>query len=90
MGRWGLIVAPEESHGSYVLIERETSEGWKKPPPADALRMWARRPGDADDDDHNWTLWDTVEGMQKRLSACRIEWLPPGEEPDWAGPDSQV
>jgi len=75
--------APES--GSYVLVEPESGDGWKTPPPADAVRTWMRRPGAAGDDDHNWTTWLHKATPSEWISAYAIdEWLPPGVEPDWA------
>jgi len=82
-GRWGRVTAPES--GSYVLVEPESGDGWKTPPPADAMRIWMRRPGAAADDDHNWTTWLHEATLSEWISAYAIdEWLPPGVEPDWA------
>lgn len=85
-GRWGRIAAPAEAAGAYILIEVESSEGWKSPPPADAIRIWQRRPGVPDDDDSNWTVWlhrDQLGGWIGDRGYVVDEWLPPGVEPDW-------
>jgi hypothetical protein len=81
--RWGRVTT--QSAGSYVLVERETSDGWKVPPPADAVRIWMRQPGAADDDDyHNWTTWIREGQLADWISAYEVvEWLPLGVEPSW-------
>lgn len=84
--RWGPIVEPPEDEGSYLLLEPEDGEGWTKPPPSDAVRVWQRRPGTPDDDDSNWTTWlpghDLTSWLDDRGSRFS-EWLPVGEEPSW-------
>ena len=87
--RWSHVVAPDEAAGVYVLIEVESPEGWKKPPPADAIRVWQRRVGVPDDDDDNWTVWLHRRDLGSWMAAagCVIdEWLPEGVEPDWTSP----
>lgn len=87
LGRWGRVVAPEESAGVYVLVERETGEGWKKPPAADATSSVATTAGVEDDYDENWTTWlpwpDVVARFDRASGTYRVvEWLPEGVEPD--------
>jgi hypothetical protein len=59
------------------------------PPPADAIRVWQRRPGAEDDDDLNWTTWLHEPDLEAWLRARGYEfaeWLPAGAEPDWTNP----
>jgi len=86
LGRCGRITTPAESAGAYLLIERESGEGWKKPPPPDALRLWHRTPGAEDDDDlKNWTVCFTSKEAPDWFGRYTVdEWLPEGVEPDWA------
>jgi hypothetical protein len=85
--RWGRLADPPESRGAYLLIEEESTEGWKTPPPADAIRIWHRRPGAADDDDlNNWTVWLHRRELPAWMAAYVVEeWLPEGAEPSWEG-----
>jgi hypothetical protein len=84
--RWGRVVLPPESAGSYLLIERESGAQWKVPPPETAVRIWVRRPRAASDDDiSNWTVWMHEAQLDEWLSAYKIaEWLPEGVQPDWS------
>ena len=84
--RWGRVLSPPESAGSYLLIECESGEQWKIPPPENAVRIWVRRPGAASDDDiSNWTVWIEEAQLDDWLSAYEItEWLPEGVQPDWS------
>jgi hypothetical protein len=84
--RWGRIVSPPASAGSYLRVERESAEGWKVAPPEDAVRIWVRKPGAPQDDDMaNWTVWMHETELSEWLSAYKVaEWLPEGTEPDWA------
>jgi len=80
--RWG----HDRSSGVYVLFEVESSEGWKKSPPDDAIRVWQRKPGVPDDDDHNWSTWlerPQVCSWMAEKGYDIDEWLPEGVEPDW-------
>jgi hypothetical protein len=83
--RWGRVLSPPESAGSYLLIERASGEPWKVPPPGDAVRIWVR-PGAANDDDiSNWTVWVHEAQLDGWLSEYEIaEWLPEGVQPDWS------
>ena len=83
--RWGLIVEPDDSAGAYLLVEHESPDEWKVPPPEDAVRIWRRRPGAADDDDlENWTVWMHEPDLGEWLAAFTFsEWLPEGVEPSW-------
>ena len=83
--RWGLISAPVEAAGSYLLVEGEGPEEWTEPPPSDAVRIWVRRPGaPAGDDRHNWTVWVHERDLGTYLSDYEItEWLKLGVEPAW-------
>lgn len=85
LNRWGRIRKPEEDAGSYLYVELESGDGWKKPPPDDAIRVWHRRPGAAADDDiNNWTVWLHAQDLKQWASAYEFaEWLPEGSEPDW-------
>lgn len=85
LDRWGRIIEPAESAGAYLLVERENGEGWKKPPPADALRLWHRTPGAEDDDDlKNWTVWFTSKEAADWFDRYTFDkWLAEGVEPDW-------
>jgi hypothetical protein len=69
-----------------LLIERESGEQWKVPPPGDAVRKWVRRPGAARDDDiSNWTVWIHEAQLLDWLSVYQVvEWLPVGVQPDWS------
>jgi hypothetical protein len=83
--RWRRVLSPPESAGSYLLIERESAEQWKVPPPGDAVRIWVRRPGAASDDISNWTVWMHEAQLDDWLSVYEIaEWLPQGVQPDWS------
>jgi hypothetical protein len=83
--RWGRVLSPPESAGSYLLIQRESGEQSKVPPPVDAVRIWVRRPGTASDDLSNWTVWMHEAQLDDWLSAYEItEWLPEGVQPDWS------
>jgi hypothetical protein len=84
--RWGRVLSPPESAGRYLLIERESGERWKVPSPGDAVRIWVRRPGAANDDDSsNWTVWVHEARLDDWLSDYEIaEWLPEGGQPDWS------
>jgi len=84
--RWGRLAAPAESRGAYLLIEEESPEGWKVPHPADAIRIWHRRPGAADDDDlNNWTVWLHRPELPTWMADYIVEeWLLAGVEPSWA------
>ena len=85
--RWGRIEAPSEAAGVYRLVEVDTAEEWKNPPPSDAVRVWQRRPGVEDDHDDNWTVWLQRPDLAEWMSAVTIsEWLPEGQEPDWSRP----
>ena len=82
-GQWGRVTARES--GSFLCIERQASEEQKKPLPADAVRIWMRRPGEPDDSDFNWTTWLHEADLPQWISGYGIdEWLPPGVEPDWS------
>jgi hypothetical protein len=84
--RWGHVVAPTEAAGVYVLIESESPEGWKKAPPADAIRVWQRKPGVPDDHDLNWTTWLHRADLSAWMTGKGYvidEWLSEGVEPDW-------
>ena len=87
VGCWGRISRPADSEGAFLLIEKEDAAGWKVPPPADAYRIWRRRPGVAqDDDEENWTLWLHRADVIAWLAAGGYQidtWLPPGTEPPW-------
>ncbi len=85
--RWGRVIAPPEAAGVYVLVELESAEVWKKPPTADAVRVWQRKPGVPDDDDFNWTLWlrhGHLSAWMTDKGYVIEEWLPEGAEPDWS------
>ncbi len=48
--------------------------------------MWHRRPGTADDDDDNWSVWfgsDQTGLWVGPTGAYEVDWLPEGSEPDW-------
>lgn len=73
----------------YVLMEPESPQGWRKPPPDDAVRVWQRQPGVPDDSDANWTVWMQNGDLPSWLKSQGYEfehWLPEGEEPDWSRP----
>jgi hypothetical protein len=84
--RWGRVLSPPESAGSYLLIERESGEHWKVPPPGDAVRIWVRRPGaDSDDEISNWSVCIHEAQLHDWLSVYQIaERLPQGVQPDWS------
>lgn len=89
LDRWGRLVAPEAEVGAFLRIEKESGEGWKVPPPDDAYRLWHARPGSVQDDDYsNWTVWlasrDDVARWFTESHLVVAEWLPEGQEPDWA------
>ena len=80
---------PDYAAGVYLLIEVESSDGWKKPPPSDAIRVWQRRPGVPDEDNDNWTVWllrPQVGSWMAETGYVIDEWLPAGVEPDWTRP----
>lgn len=82
--RWGRVESPPEMAGLFILVEVESGDRWKKPPPADAVRVWHRRPGVNDDHDDNSTVWLHRHQLPSWLSSVTIkEWLPEGVEPDW-------
>jgi hypothetical protein len=84
IGQWGRVREPAWRAGAYVLVEVESPEGWKQPPPDDAIRVWQRRPGVADDHDDNWTMWLHRHQLASHFADVVIEeWLPEGAEPDW-------
>ena len=84
LSRWGLLSGPAESIGAYVMIEELTTAGWKIDPSADALRLWHRTPGAADDDTKNRTVWFPRHQLPEWLSTYTVdEWLPEGSEPNW-------
>jgi hypothetical protein len=85
LNRWGRIAEPEDSAGAFLLVDPEKPDGWKVPPPEDAIRIWRRRPGAADDDDlENWTVWLHESELEDWLADYRVsEWLPEGVEPPW-------
>lgn len=92
LNRWGRILAPESEAGSWVLVEQEKPDFWKKPPSADAYRIWLRKPGVTGDDPrndfNNWSVWLHAENVAPWFEAEGYrfaEWLPEGEEPDWNG-----
>lgn len=83
-GRWGRVASPRELEGVYRLVEVESADGWRKPPPPDAVRVWQRRPGVASDHDDNWTVWLRRDQLDEWMSAVTfVEWLPDGVEPEW-------
>ncbi len=86
--RWGRVAEPANSRGAYLLIAEERSDGWTKPPPEDAIRVWHRRIGaPVDDDSDNWTVWLHRRQLQTWMANYVIEeWLPEGIEPQWSNP----
>jgi hypothetical protein len=87
--RWGRVIAPADVAGAYLRVEVESSDAWKKPPPADAIRIWQRRPGVPDDDDYNWTTWIHRPDLGQWMTESGYvidEWLPEGVAPDWTRP----
>ena len=86
MKRWGRVIRPADDVGAYVFVEPETREPNYPPPPEGSLRMWHRRPGTAEDDDNNWTVWFRAEQLDEWLGPdgyYGVEWLPEGVEPEW-------
>jgi hypothetical protein len=88
LNRWGRVIAPADGAGAYLMIEIEASEDRMKPPSADAIRVWQRRPGVPDDDDYNWTTWlhrPDLDDWMVEKGYVIDEWSPEGVEPDWTG-----
>ncbi len=85
LNRWGRLSSPPESAGGYLLIEKESADGWKVEPPEDAIRVWHRKPGPADDDNmNNWTVWLHRHQLLDWMTTYAVEeWLPEGTEPTW-------
>lgn len=86
LNRWGRVLGSAGGRGSFLFVEPETREPGFSAPPAGALRVWHRRPGVADDDDANWTLWLVGDQIEDWLTPAGfdIEWLDEGVEPDWS------
>lgn len=84
LGRWGRITSPPGDAGSFLMVEVESGEGWKKPPPSDAVRVWVRDPNRPDDADANRTTWLHAEDVAHHLEDWEVEvseWLVEGKEP---------
>jgi hypothetical protein len=86
LGRWGRVVRPVDDAGAYLALEEETRAAGYPPPPVGAIRLRHRRPGVAEDDDANWTVWFEASQLAEWLGPSghyEVEWLPEGVEPDW-------
>jgi hypothetical protein len=82
--RWGRVVTPEWAVGTFLKFARGSSDGWKVPPPADAIRLWMLRPGAPEDHDDNWTMRlheSDVSGWLTDGGFVIADWLPEGQEP---------
>jgi hypothetical protein len=81
--RWGRLVGVPEHEHCFVFVERESPERWKVPPPEDAIRVWHRRPGPDEYNDHNYSAWHHATDAVLWPTEWQIDWLSERTEPDW-------
>jgi hypothetical protein len=83
--RWGRVVAPDATAGSFMFLE-VGANGIRRDHPYAGIRVSLRRPGVPDRHHSRTTLLRHCElaGWLRGKGYVISDWLPEGVEPDWA------